>query len=496
MIAALGQSETEQFRDLIARRFGLSFDDAKLGFLAELLRRRSEATSQSGDAYLGQLLRAPAAEELAVLAQELTVGETYFFRNGEQFRALAEICLPERIRARGAEHRLHLLSAGCASGEEAYTLAILRQELLPDPAWVVSILGVDVNATVLAKAARGSFTSWSLRETTPEMQQRWFRPDGRDAVLDETIRAAVRFEQRNLTEDDPALWPAQLYDVVFCRNVIMYLTPDHAQRLIGRIASALAPGGYLFLGHAETLRGISRDFHLCQTHGTFYYRRKGAGGAPEEPVPPVRAHVSRQEVVIAEGWFETIRRASERVSVLTGPQPLATPPVAQPVDLGQVVELLRRERFAEALGLVESHPAVAARDPEALLLRAVLLTHNHQTSEAEACCRILLGIDELNAGAHYLLALCSEDAGNPAAAIGHDQVAIYLDRAFAMPQLHLGLLASKRNDRGAARRAFAQAEVLLQREDPSRLLLFGGGFSRESLIALCRTALAAEGGAA
>ncbi|HTT79625.1 MAG TPA: hypothetical protein VMF86_08115, partial [Stellaceae bacterium] len=121
--------------------------------------------------------------------------------------------------------------------------------------------------------------------------------------------------------------------------------------------------------------------------------------------------------------------------------------------------------------------------------------HNGQPSDAEETCRRLLLIDDRHAGAHYLIALCREAAGDRAAAAAHDRAACCCDSAFAMPRLHLGLLAKRAGDREAARCDLARALLLLQREDPSRLLLFGGGFSRDALLALCQSALRDCGGA-
>jgi len=155
---------------------------------------------------------------------------------------------------------------------------------------------------------------------------------------------------------------------------------------------------------------------------------------------------------------------------------------------------MRHERFNDALTQVADLPIEAERDPDTLLLRAMLLTHSSQFAAAEAVCRRLLEIDELNAGAHYALALCREGVGDREGAAEHDKVAVYLDPAFAMPRLHLGLLARHAGDKLAARRELAQALVLLKREDASRLLLFAGGFNREALTVLCRSALLACGG--
>jgi chemotaxis protein methyltransferase CheR len=129
-------------------------------------------------------------------------------------------------------------------------------------------------------------------------------------------------------------------------------------------------------------------------------------------------------------------------------------------------------------------------DPAALLLRAALLTHQGELEEAEQTCRELLRCDDLNAGAHYLLALCSERRGQLPAAVEHDLTAAYLDTDFAMPHLHLGLMARRRLDTDTARRELAEALALLEREDASRLLLFGGGFTRSTLLSLCRSELA------
>jgi len=492
-------ADVERFRSAVARCLGLHFEDAKLGFLAAILRRRLDATRQPPDVYLARLEMENLPDEIGALAQEVTVPETYFFRNNDQYRALAEVALPDRIAAQSGARRLRILSAGCASGEEAYSLAILTRAAV-DSSWDVSILGVDVNPAILRKATRAMYTPWALRETPADVQQRWFRPDGREFLLDDTLRAAVRFEARNLVQDDPHLWQPDTYDIVFFRNVFMYFTHANAQATIARIGRALKPGGYLFLGHAETLRGLSADFHLQHTHGTFYYQRRdqlASAVRSSTTGTPSRGLVSTVVAAVesADTWIDAIRRATERIETLTGSARTGVPSAATPPwDLGVAFELLREERFTEALEMMQRFPPESGRDPDVLLLSAALQTHRGRLTEAEAVCQRLLDVDELSAGAHYLLALCREGAGDRTSAVHHDQVAIYLDPGFAMPHLHLGLLARRAGDRAAAQRELGQALLLLQREEGSRLLLFGGGFGRDTLVALCRTELVACGG--
>ncbi len=140
--------ELERFRAVISRQIGLWFEDSKLGFLSEVLRRRLEELGRGND-YIGDLERQPSQDEFAALARELTVGETFFFRNIEQFHALAEVALPDRTSRQRTPKLLRLLSAGCSSGEEAYSMAIVARETIADPSWKVEIRAVDLNPNAL-----------------------------------------------------------------------------------------------------------------------------------------------------------------------------------------------------------------------------------------------------------------------------------------------------------------------------------------------------------
>ena len=500
MTVRFDPASPERFREAIARRFGLVFDDGKLGFLGDVLRRRTESRSTPVEVYLAELEAGVGSEETGLLAEELTVGETYFFRNGDQFRAFAEVVLAERMRANGSTRKLSLLSAGCSSGEEPFTLAMVARESAPNPPWQVSIRAVDVNPAALRKAASGRFTSWALRDTPMEMQQQWFTPIGRDMMLIDEIRRAVQFDLRNLADPDSDIWRPEAYDAIFCRNVIMYFTPAVQQAIIGRIANSLAPGGFLFLGHAETLRGLSQEFHLVHTHGTFYYQRKREGDeAPARHYVDIGAlapRVAPAPAAVDVGWYEAIGKASRRIEVLARPaeppEPAAPEAPLPQWSLGVALDLLQRERFAEALDLIHEMPPEAGQDPDVLLLRAMLLVQGGKLPLAAEVCRVLLARDELNAGANYVLALCFEGANDRSAAMHHYRVASYLDPQFAMPQLHLGLLSRRSGDLHAARGELEQALELLRREDASRLLLFGGGFTRDALIRLCEAELRAS----
>jgi len=497
--------EVDRFRTAVALRMGLWFDDGKLEFLAGVLERRLQAQGELAARYLTRLERHPDIQpELREIAQELTIGETYFFRHSDQFRAFSEVALPARIEARSSYRQLRLLSAGCSSGEEAYTLSILTRERVLDchPPFEVTIRGVDINPRVIERARAAKYSNWALRETPDAIQQRYFTVVGREYSLSQEIRESVQFDEENLVADDS--WAPESYDVIFCRNVLMYFTLENAQRVVNRFTRALAPGGYLFLGHAENLRGLSQSFELRHTHSTFYYQRKPVSGVASQVVESLEfpGHPPRAALALdwASTWLETVQRSSDRILALTAKNAEPVEPVlsvaqASPrLDLGRALELLSQERFAEALAALPH--SNSASDIDAALLRAALLTHCGRLEEAEAASAELLAIDGLNAGAHYLRSLCRERQADSRAAIEFSQIAAYLEPSFAMPHLHWGLIARRTGDRSTALRELTQAVLLLQREDPARLLLFGGGFSREGLISLCQSELSRLGGQA
>lgn len=486
-------SLVDAFRDLIAQQLGLAFEP---GQLRPLLERRSAKHGQSCEAYLSSLHQGIPALERGELAKALTTPETYFFRSRAQFSAFAELVLAERLRSGMPRQPVRVLSAGCATGEEAYTIAITALEAGFQPERSIFIRAVDVSPSAIERATIGVFAPWALRETSPEAAAKWFQNDGRVVRLHPALEGSVHFEVRNLASPDPELWSAGAYDAIFCRNVMMYFTPAQARELTSRLAASLAEGGYLFLGHAETLRGLSLDFEVLHTHGTFIYQLKTS---------PTRSLWHTEEVSRSESsgspivWTDAIRDASERVMALNRPPPEPTPvqPSRDPSRyLDATLDLMRQERFDQAFDLIEQAELDGDAGSQHLLLKAVLLTHTGAFLEVERACERLLTLGEYDAAAHYLLALCLEHQEKPQAAVLHDEVASYLDPGFAMPRLHLGLLARAAGERVRARRELGQALILLEREDVQRIALFGGGFGREALLAICRAELSACGGAA
>ena len=448
-----GDGGVTPFRALLAGRLGWSFADNDLGQLDQVMRRRAATLGLS---HAGYLSRAATDEpELLALAEDLAITETYFFRHAEQLRALAEEALPDRLAARSAQRVLRMLSVGCSSGDEAYTLAILAREAQPDPEWIIAVLGVDANSAMLRRAVDGYYSAWSLRETPDALRERWFRPQPGGYEVVPELRREVGFRRYNVADDDERLWQPRQYDVILCRNLLMYLTMPAAELLVRRMTRALVPGGYLFLGHTDSLGSRPEGLQPRQGHGAFYYRRPDTATAVtgSTPAPGPRS---------------------------SAPSPPPVPPDGLET---RVLGLLVAERFAEALAVIEAG-LPPGPPPRFLVLHGVLLAQAGRLADAEIVCRRLLDLDGLSADGHHLLGVCLEGGASVDVAIGHYRLAAHLDPGFAMPRLRLGQLARRRGEDATA--DLDRALWLMPRESDERITLFGGGFGRVALTALCR----------
>ncbi|GAB2574565.1 protein-glutamate O-methyltransferase [Paractinoplanes abujensis] len=454
-----------RFRELLAKRLGWTFADNDARQLEDLLRDRAAQHGMHVEDYLTRLDARPWEAEVTELVERLSITETYFFRHGEQFAALREDALPERIAARSAQRTLRMLSVACSSGEEAYSLAIAARQARPDPDWLISVTGVDANPQVLRKAEKAWYSTWSLRETPDTVRRRWFRQaDSGYWVVDE-IRRLVRFQRTNVAAPDDDLWRPEQYDVVFCRNLLMYLTPDVVSALVERMTRALVPGGFLFLGHTDSLGSNPAGLELRHSHHSFYYRRHGGptplqriAPAPAASSPPVPSYAVRPEPVVPEDVYP------------------------------RALDLLRQERFTDALELLTAS-GPGPLEPRDRLLHGVLLAHTGRLDEAVALARKLSDDNGLNPDAHQLLGLCLEDGSAVAEAIGQYRLAAYLDPGFALPRMRLGQLARRQGDDRTAAGELERALDLLAQEDDRRITLFGGGFGRIALTVLCRSEL-------
>ena len=271
------EEEFRLLRDFIHERFGLFFDANQKGSLrTRLVGRLASLDLVSFEEYYHYLRFAPEREEeLQRMVSHLTNNETYFFREQPQLQVFAEQVvrgLKERKSAEGSR-QVRILSAGCSSGEEAHTLAIIcydSGQFFWN--WDVQVVGMDVDHSALEKARRGVYHQNSFRSMSPALFEKHFVPQGTSAQVKEPIRRLVKIRAGNIV-DAAAYEGLQPLDVVFCRNVFIYFSDAMILRAARLFHRALVPGGYLFLGHAESLSRVTDLFTPIRFQGAMVYQK-------------------------------------------------------------------------------------------------------------------------------------------------------------------------------------------------------------------------------
>ncbi len=266
----------EEFRllsELVYGHCGIVFREDMRYLLERRLGDRLRAVGAPDFTAYYRLLRFGTGRkaELEAAVDALTTNETYFFRDENQLRAFSKELLP-RLAAALPRKRLRIWSAGCSTGEEPYTLAMLVRESGLFQDWSVEIFGSDISKRVLAQARKGVYAATAFRQTPPAVLARWFRPEGgRHAVSDE-LRSMVTFGHVNLL-DEAMLNVVGRMDVIFCRNVMIYFDLAARKRVLSHLHARLNEGGYLLLGHSESLINVTADFELVHLEHDLVYRK-------------------------------------------------------------------------------------------------------------------------------------------------------------------------------------------------------------------------------
>jgi chemotaxis protein methyltransferase CheR len=274
-----------RIRDLIYRASGIFQPDNKFYLLQSRCAKRQAATGAATLADYCLLLSRDT--EMRILLNEITVGETTFFRNPAHIEAFRKSVIPQLVesKTRFGNRHLRVWSAGCATGEEPYTLAMLLAEEMRGllKGWTYEILAVDLNDHRLMQAREGIYGEYALQNVSPYFLQKYFRQkDGRHQVCDE-IRSVVNFDRLNILDDYRMVFLKGM-DVVFCCNVLIYFGSESKRRVIQHFHNNVSLGGYLFLGHAESLFGINNDFRLVHFPGCVAYRKHARKPSPTSVV--------------------------------------------------------------------------------------------------------------------------------------------------------------------------------------------------------------------
>jgi chemotaxis protein methyltransferase CheR len=290
--------EFHLIRDFIHEKSGIFFADNKQYLIKNrLVRRMAELDITSVRDYFYHVKYDMSRQEFNRLIDLVTTNETSFFRNEPQLKSFAEEALPSILKAKretaGAK-TLRIWSAGCSTGEEPYTLAILVLETLKqEPDWSLEIIANDISQEVLHRARVGTYGGNTLRNIPSEFLARYFDARGNTYTVKPDIKALVKFSQMNLS-DLRAMSMVSNADVIFCRNVMIYFSEEAKRRTVRAFYNALRPGGYFYIGHSETLHGISKAFKLVYLKNALVYRKDivGPSDGAEHPASGSKPEVN------------------------------------------------------------------------------------------------------------------------------------------------------------------------------------------------------------
>lgn len=474
----LQASQFEALRDILARYGGVYLDETNQRTLSAGVSQRMAVTGLSFGAYMAHIGQTTGRAELHQLCELVLNHETVFFRNQPHMRAMREVIFPKLHRRKSAGTPLRIWSAGCSTGEEPYSLAIVAMQslgrVLPRP---VHIWATDLSEAALMKARLGTYHGRTLSNVTPEMRKHYFVFRGNDWAVQDDVRALVTFEQCNLL--DPFPEKIRGVDVIFCQNVTIYFDLETFRNLIDRFYNILPEGGMLFLGFSETLWNIYDKFRLHEIAGAFVYVKE-----PQQPVLPVQdaVPVSGRAAAGSKGdgaarrdtpaFRATARRAERPPGSAPAPAPGVLPPsqASGMAIVQRAHELLDAGQAQEVLDMLNQVPLEGMHAPQMLALMAKAHANRGEPDLAVAEARRALELNSLTTEAYVLLGVLYAQQGQAQVAARHLERARYLEPGSALISFYLADVYRQLQRRDHALREYRNTLRKLAAYSPDTLL--------------------------
>lgn len=441
-----------RFSEYITAHMGLHFPRKRWSSLEQgICRASKEFGFSDAESCISWIMSYPLTrEQIETLSSFLTVGETYFWREYKTIVALETDIIPELVRTRPAgERHLRIWSAGCSSGEEPYSIAILLDgmgKMLRE--WNITIIATDINTRALLKATEGIYREWSFRNVPPWFKEKYFTSTANGCYeLIPRIRSMVDFSYLNLAEDTyPSLATnTNAMDVIFCRNVLMYLTPEVANRVVERFNNSLVDGGWLVVSPAEVPHVQHSGFRMVGFTDAILYRK-------QEPEATAVSGIAFQ---VSSSGVQPERRP------LPLPPPVAPPPPPSPYEAA--FSLYESGAYDEAAERLSSHLAEKEGDARALALMCRIRANQGKLAEALELSEHAIAADRQSAGLHYLRAVILQEQGTNDQAAASLKRALYLSPDFVLAHFALGNLSLREGKPKESKRHFDNALSLLRK---------------------------------
>ncbi|MGR3318542.1 MAG: CheR family methyltransferase [Candidatus Anammoxibacter sp.] len=270
----LTPEEFNKFRDLINEKCGIYFEEKKLYMLKKRIENRLKITNTKEPKDYYRLIKYdPRGNELNIFIDSLTTNETYFFREAAQLNGFADDVLPVLLeeKRKGVFKKMKIWSAACSTGCEPYTLSILLREKIKDfNAWDIQVYGTDISSEILKKCRSGMYTERDVKDVPLNYKTKYFKNSGATFEIAPEIKAMVKFSLLNFL-DKMMMRSMRDFDVIFCRNVLIYFTDEVRKKVVNQLYDSLKQGGYIFLGHADSMARISAAFKLKKFNNTLAY---------------------------------------------------------------------------------------------------------------------------------------------------------------------------------------------------------------------------------
>lgn len=482
-----------RFRTYVTARSGLYFKDHDMRDLEDAISNRMHAVKiGSSLAYYDYLTRSERREdEFRELVNLLTIKHTYFFRNEEQFNALRDHVLPEIVSRKdhmakagdGASRRLKIWSAGCSTGEEAYSIAMTVMDVIGDTSgWDIQILATDASTEALEKARKGVYTAASLKPVDKHGLDRYFLKDeshnGRDQYrVADVLKNMVTFAYHNLIADE---FPSG-FDVIFCRNVVIYFELSTTVSVMEKFHSALNDKGYLFIGYSETLYFMPLKFKMVSRDDAIYYVKARPSRALEaEAVKPDRASRTLEEAL------EEISRSE----ILAAMEAEASKAKAMPRNIEEILieatKSFHLNDYSRAISLIQRAQMMNKDAIDPYYLAAEIFVNQGRFKEAKENLAAALKLNPLFAPAHYLLGCILIEENLSDEAKSRLKKALFIDKDFSLAHFYLAHLYRTEGKPDDAIREYRNTMKVLSKNKSEDMIAYGGGFNVATIMSACR----------
>ncbi|TAN45772.1 MAG: tetratricopeptide repeat protein [Nitrospirae bacterium] len=517
----LSDTLLSQFSEFIAHRMGLHFPKKQWVSLESGIRSAARELGFSDTAScINQLSSAAISRtEIEKLAGHLTVGETFFLRDRRVFEIIRDEIIGKMVGERGnADRRMRIWSAGCSTGEEPYSIAVLLSEMgdmLKD--WNLFILATDINAGALHKASEGTYAQWSFRDTPQWFKTKYFREEGKGHFkIRSDVKERVSFAYLNLVDD---VYPSLLnntnaLDLIVCRNVLMYFVPELACAVVERFYRCLVEGGWLIIGPCEASQEASRLFTAVNFGDAVMYRKESRKNAPRDALiinnltkphkspspssPPLKEGELTQPSPLKGGELiqpsplagEGEGEGALLVNSLVICGPVTKAP--EPLTFDTALAFYEKGLYTESEEALRTLIVEGARDTRTTALLCHTLANQGRLEEALTLIDQAIVSDKCDFGLHYLRASIFQEQGELDDAVRSLNRVLYLEPDFVLGYFVLGNLLQRRGKADDARRYFETALSLLSRFRANDVLPLSEGMTAKRLKDIIETMLGGQ----